>query len=247
MDLTILAETRFWLAAALAVLAGLVRGFSGFGAGMIFVPVASALYSPVLAVPLLFLFDTMTSLPYLIAAFRQCDWRSVLPLTLGATVTVPIGVYVLVVADPIILRWIICLLILGIVGIMATGWRYQRPPSAPYSASVGAVSGFCGGSTSLFGPPVILFWLGGASSPALVRNNILAYFGLIAVVTVASLWHRNLVTLDVTGMAFLFLPVYAIAFFIGSRLFKLASDRFFRLFALALCGATAVVGLPLWS
>jgi len=247
VDLSILAEPRFWLAGGLAVLAGLVRGFSGFGAGMIFIPIASALYSPVLAVPVLFLFDTLTSLPYLIAAFRQCDWRSVLPLTLGATVTVPIGVYVLVVADPIILRWVICLLILVIVGIMATGWRYRRAPSVPYSAGVGAVSGFCGGATSLSGPPVILFWLGGASSPALVRNNILAYFGLIAVVTVVSLWHRALITPEVTGMAALILPAYALAFFVGARLFKLASERFFRIFALTLCAATAIVGLPLWS
>ena len=44
---------------AAAALAGLVRGFSGFGAAMVFVPIAGALYSPEQAVVLLFLTDTV--------------------------------------------------------------------------------------------------------------------------------------------------------------------------------------------
>lgn len=247
MDLTILAETRFWLAAALAVLAGLVRGFSGFGAAMIFVPVASALYSPVMAVPILFVFDTVASLPYLIAAFRRCDWKSVAPLTVGAAVTVPLGVYLLVAADPVIVRWIICVLILLVVGVMATGWRYRRDPGIPFAVTVGAASGLSGGFASLYGPPVILFWLGGLSSPALVRYNIFAFFGLISMVTGVSLWQGGLFTAPVTQMALLYIPAYALAIVVGARLFKAASERFFRLFALALCTATALVGLPVWG
>ncbi len=246
-DLSILSETRFWLAAGMAALAGVVRGFSGFGAAMIFVPVAAALYAPTVAVPAMFIFDTIVSLPFLLAAFRHCDWKSVFPLTLGAAVTVPAGVYLLVVADPVIGRWIICTTILILVGIMATGWRYRRDPGAAYSAGVGAASGLGGGFASLYGPPVILFWLGGASSPALVRYNIFAYFGLIGIVTGASLWWNGLFTAETGQMGLLFVVPYAIAIVVGSKLFSVASERFFRLFALVLCTAAAITSLPLWQ
>src|SRR5882672_12486218 len=52
-----LIDERFAWVAAAAALAGLVRGFSGFGSAMIFVPVASAIYEPRIAVVLLFIFD----------------------------------------------------------------------------------------------------------------------------------------------------------------------------------------------
>ena len=45
----------FLIAAALA--AGLARGFSGFGAALIFVPLASAVVGPQVAVPLLLVVD----------------------------------------------------------------------------------------------------------------------------------------------------------------------------------------------
>ena len=45
------------LLAAAALVAGLARGFSGFGAALVFVPLASALIGPKLASPILVLID----------------------------------------------------------------------------------------------------------------------------------------------------------------------------------------------
>lgn len=74
-----LMDERFAWVAAAAALAGLVRGFSGFGAAMIFVPVAGAIYEPKIAVVLLFIFDGLATAPMLVPAFRRCIWREVLP------------------------------------------------------------------------------------------------------------------------------------------------------------------------
>ena len=40
------ADHRFWVALAIAVLAGVVRGFSGFGSAQIYIPLIAAVYSP---------------------------------------------------------------------------------------------------------------------------------------------------------------------------------------------------------
>src|SRR5690349_10026732 len=90
------AEPRFaWLALA-ALLAGLVRGFSGFGAAMMFMPIASAAYDPVAAIAVLWIIDVLVSLPYLAPQLRRCVWREVIPLVLGAAVALPLGVLILV-------------------------------------------------------------------------------------------------------------------------------------------------------
>ena len=116
-----LIDERFAWVAAAAALAGLVRGFSGFGSAMIFVPVAGAIYEPKIAVVLLFIFDGLITTPMLVPAFRRCVWREVLPLTVGATAAVPIGVHILLVAEPLLLRWMISAMVL--VGVALDGGR----------------------------------------------------------------------------------------------------------------------------
>src|SRR5436189_148985 len=43
---------------------------------------------------------------------------------------------------------------------------------------VGALSGFAGGATTLAGPPIALFWLGGGADVATFRANVIAFFAL---------------------------------------------------------------------
>src|SRR3546814_6767433 len=87
-----LAEDRFlWLAVA-ALAAGLVRGFSGFGAAMVFIPLAGIVVSPQTAVPLLFVADNLATLHITLPSFRRCCWAEILPLTAGATLTVPLEI-----------------------------------------------------------------------------------------------------------------------------------------------------------
>ena len=111
----------FPVLALAAVVAGMVRGFSGFGSAMILVPIASALTDPQTAVVLLIFTDTLLTLPMVIPAGRRCLWREILPLAAGALCTVPLGVHLLLVLDQTLLRWIISLLILVLVGLLASG------------------------------------------------------------------------------------------------------------------------------
>src|SRR5438105_3124014 len=124
-DLAFAAEPRFFLIAAAAVLAGFVRGFSGFGGAMIFVPLASLAYEPKLAIVWAVMADNFVSWPMLPPAFRACRWREILPMAAGAAVGTPLGVQILRTVDPTILRWVLCGAILATVLLLARGVRYQ--------------------------------------------------------------------------------------------------------------------------
>src|SRR3546814_4703 len=149
---------------------------------MVFIPLAGIVVSPQTAVPLLFVADNLATLHITLPSFRRCCWAEILPLTAGATLTVPLGVALLVAVDPQAMRWAISLSILLAVGVLASGWRLKRALSTAGTAAVGGLSGLAGGAAALYGPPLILFWLGGSAGAAQVRDNIYAIFGLLAVV-----------------------------------------------------------------
>ena len=240
-------DPRFWWLATAAVLAGLVRGFSGFGAAMIFLPLAGMAVRPEVAVPLLFVADNLATLHITLPSFRRCCWAEILPLAAGATLTIPLGVAVLVAADPQTMRWAISLLILVAAGVLASGWRLQKALPLYGTAAVGGLAGLAGGAASLYGPPLILFWLGGRSGAAQVRDNIYAVFGLLSVAAGITQWLHGLLTLEVLQVAVLLLPVYVLGTLAGARLFRRASDAQYRWAALGLCGLVAFAGLPLWQ
>ncbi|MGD1876840.1 MAG: sulfite exporter TauE/SafE family protein [Kiloniellaceae bacterium] len=239
-------ERFLWLAGA-AALAGLVRGFSGFGAAMIFLPLAGIVVRPEVAVPLLFVADNLATLHITLPSFRRCCWMEILPLAGGATLTIPLGVALLVSVDPQTMRWAISLLVLLAVGVLASGWRLQRSLPLAGTAAVGGLAGLAGGAASLYGPPLILFWLGGRSGAAQVRENIYAVFGLLSVAAGITQWLNGLLTLAALREALTLLPVYALATVAGARLFRHASDAHYRWAALGLCALVAVAGLPLWQ
>jgi len=240
-------DPRFPALALAALVAGLVRGFSGFGAAMIFVPVAAALYSPQHAVVLLFIADGVVTLPLVLRALKFCAWREVAPLAVGATLAYPAGVKLLLIVDPVPMRWAISLLVLGLVGLLASGWRYGRRPNAPGTLAVGGLAGLAGGSTGIAGPPIVLFWLAGQGMAPTVRANIMVFFGITTVVGGVLYFLAGLFTGPRAVGSLALIPVYTLAIYAGAHAFGLASERLYRRLALGLCALAALVGLPLWS
>jgi uncharacterized membrane protein YfcA len=181
-----LADRRFIAAASVAVLAGILRGYAGFGSALIYVPLVASIYEPRFATVSLILIDQVCVAPYAIGAFRHCKWREVLPAYIAAAVTVPFGIMVQRWSDPVILRWGMAVFVFTFVAIFASGWRYHWQPNAAAAMGAGALSGLAGGATQMSGPPVIFYWLGSPSSAAIMRSNLLAYLLLLGMTLLIS-------------------------------------------------------------
>lgn len=235
-----------WVA-LIALAAGVSRGFTGFGAGMIFIPSVSALYSPPLAIALLFIIDFLGTTPLLLPHFRACNWREVLPLSAAAALAFPFGLYFLTRLDPLLVRWALSLFIAAVVVVMASGWRYRRQPGRALSAGIGTAAGFVSGAIGLGGPLIVLFWLGGQDHAARVRSNIFAFFGLFSIVSGIGYFAEGMLTREVLLGALALLPFYLGPIIIGQRIFHRSSDRVYRQVALGFCGFIALATMPLWQ
>jgi uncharacterized membrane protein YfcA len=243
----VLADRRFVAAAVVSALSGLVRGFSGFGSALIYIPLISAIYEPRIAAVTLLLIDLVSSTPFSVRELSRCNWREVGPITLVAALLAPVGTLVLIFADPIVLRWIICGLVLTLLVILASGWRYHGKPTLPAMAAVGALSGLGSGAVQIAGPPVIVFWLGGRSDARTVRANLMVFFVLMGAASLASYLAQGIVTADTLMLTLCLGAPFVLALWIGVRSFHVASDTTYRRIAYAIVATSALVSLPLFD
>ena len=230
-----------------ALLGGLSRGFSGFGAALVFVPLASAAVGPRAAVPVLALLECVACLVFLPNAWRHAARRDVAVMAAGAVCAVPFGALILAYSDSVALRWGLTGLVLVAVAVLASGWRYRGEGSAPLTASVGVVGGVMSGTAMLGGVPPAVWWLGRRASAVTVRANMNLYFAILTVAVTAAYAWRGLFGWESAWLALAAGLFYAAGLWVGAALFGLASETTFRRVGFGLILAAAVLGMPLWD
>lgn len=241
----VIADPRFPFALAIATLAGLVRGFTGFGSALIYIPLISAAYSPHVAAGTMVLVDTLCSAPFALKVWPQATRREVLPVSAAGILAMPLGVAALIYIDSLVLRWFIAALVLFALVALITGWRYHGKPTVAASLGVGAFAGFGAGAVQIAAPALLVFWLGGQNSAATVRANIMVYFVLQGALSIVAYAVTGLFDVEVLVLALLTGVPFALAMTFGARWFRGTSDGLYRRVAYIIIGFSGVASLPL--
>jgi len=230
-----------------AFLAGLSRGFSGFGAALIFVPLASGLIGPKLATPILAVIDLIFAAHLIPRAWTIGDRREVSVMFLGALVGIPAGTMILRNFDPLTLRWMIAGMATAMFLLILSGWRYHGKPHPSATVAVGAVSGLFGGIAQIGGPPVVSYWLGTGREPARLRANIILFFAASGLFSFISYWWGGLLSEAVVKLSIVAGPGYGIGTYLGTHMFGLANPSTFRMASLVLIALAVATSLPIFG
>lgn len=225
--------------------AGVVRGFSGFGAGLIFMPVASALLDPRLAAVSFLIADAVITAPLIPPAVRRAEWGTVAPAAAAGLLGVPLGTLVLISADVTLLRWALSGLILVLLALLMSGWRYSGPPAWPASLAVGGMAGFLGGVAQVAGPPIVVYWMAGPYPAATIRANLITFFAIATLASATAYFLNGLFSTQSLVMALTIAPIYAVSVWLGARLFREGGERRFRALAYSIIALAAVTSLPI--
>lgn len=242
-----LADCRFWWAAGVAALAGLVRGFAGFGSALIYVPLIAAIYDPRVASVTFLLIDLVCSTPFTVPEFRRCTWRETAPISIAMAVAVPFGTWALLAVDPIYLRWGIAVLVLGLLAVLISGWRFRGEPGMPVAIGVGLFAGFGCGAVQIAGPAVIIYWLSRGSPAAIMRANLMVFFMFTGVAVTISYLLQGVFTKELLALSVLLGIPYMIALGTGAYFFRGTSDKFYRNVAYAIITLAALLSLPIFD
>lgn len=230
---------------AIAFIAGLARGFSGFGSALIFMPLASSIIAPKLTAAVLLIIDFIAAAPLIPNAWKHADRKGVAVMAMGSLIGIPLGTYALTQLDPVTTRWIITTFVLALLVLLISGWRYRGAEHPSLSVGVGALSGFCSGLAQTGGPPIVAYWLGRPISSMVARANIMLFFAFADFFSAASYAVAGLISLDSIKFSLVVGPVYAFGVALGAMLFGRASEQLFRGICYALIALAAIVGLPL--
>lgn len=235
----------FWLSCAVVAVAGMVRGFAGFGSAMVMMPVLAAIHGPAAAVAIALTLEIITSLQLVPRAARLVDWRQIGVLTASACLLTPLGAWILLTLDPAVMRWALSAVVLSAVAILAFGWRYAGKMSLVATSATGAVSGLLNGASSMDGPPVVFYYLAGASAAERIRASLIVYFSIVDIFAILVLTVGGAVTLEMLRQAAMLAVPLVAGIWLGARLFGLASEDFYRRVALVVLVAIAIGGLLL--
>lgn len=235
-----------WLVLAVFI-AGLVRGFAGFGSAMIIMPVASSVLSPVEAIIFLVTAEILGPLPNLPAAWREGRPRDVCVLMSGAVIALPFGIVCLSVIDPFIFGWFISTAVIILLILTASGWRYKGTLTRRLTVLTGALGGFMTGFAGIPGPPVIMLYMASRLPVGMIRANFLLYLLAIDLVLLPVLWLSGLMVWKIALLGLMVGIPNLIANIIGARLFDPQAERLFRNVAYVVIACSAIIGLPLWK
>ena len=230
-----------------AFIAGLARGFSGFGSALIFMPVASAFLTAQVASPVLLLVDLVTTLPLIPGALYYADRREVAWMALGTLIGVPLGTWALAIMNPLAVRWMIIALIVPMLALLMSGWRYPGRTTTVVTTFVGGLSGFFNGVAQVGGPPLVLYWLRDAGKAITMRASVILLFAISNLISIPSYFAGGLWSRTIVGLAVAIGPVYGIGLWLGSHAFRFASEATFRRICYVLIAIAALVSLPVFD
>jgi uncharacterized membrane protein YfcA len=229
-----------------AFLAALVRGFSGFGSALVYMPLAAQFLTPFQALTTIVIFDLMGPLPMVRKASKECEANDLFRLIAGLIVALPLGVYTLTLVPAEAFQYSVSVVAMLALVLFLSGIRYRGELTPPLLYVTGASSGFLHGIAGIPGPPVILLYMASTRPVQIIRANTFLFLFTTDIVMLPSLALFG--RLDPSAMilgAVLIIP-NLIGILVGSRLFRPNHDKTYRTVAYVIIAVAAISGLPIW-
>jgi uncharacterized protein len=231
-----------WLAVACLV-AGFVRGYSGFGFSALLIAASSLVTNPLNFVAVVVILETIMSLQHARGAGPDVDWKRVGWLLGGAAIGLPLGLWILTGVSEDTARAVVSGYVLLMCGVLLAGWRMvSEARSGAANGVAGVISGLAN-APGMGGLPVAAFFAAQPMSASVFRATLIAYFPLLDLYSAPLYWLAGLVSWDTLWASLIALPVTLLGNWLGGRHFFGTDPQEFRRFAIVLLAVLAALGL----
>jgi len=232
---------------AVTLVAGVVYGFAGFGAALIFMPVAVIFLDPPLAVAAFSVSAIISLVTVVPRAWRECDRPATIQLIIAASVTASAGLYGLANFDVTLVRWLVLAVTTITLLALVAGWRRQTEATTQARLGIGGATGLVGGLTGLMGPIVVLFQLSSSDGAGRSRANTIVFLTVTSILLLPLMALQGVLTVASVWLGLILLPAYGIGTLVGQKLFTPGSEGLYRTVAYGIIAAAIILGLPVWE
>lgn len=222
---------------------GFIRGFLGFGSGLITIPILSLMYSPIFAIVFNIIIEIPTTIYLTFVGAKNCKFKEIAPMFFSMMISIPIGTIFLISINEQTIKITMSILVIFFVILIASGWRLKSTITKFILLIGGIISGLMQGLTGMGGPPFATLILSKGDSDKVTRGNILIMSSGIVISAVVSMYYFNLFYKELILTGIITSPIYIIASFIGSRYFNLSGKKYFRIFSLITLALIGIVTL----
>ena len=236
---------NYFLIALVVIFSGFLRGFIGFGSGLLMIPILSYFYSPVFAMVFNIVIEIPATIYLTFVGIKKSNLKEITPMMFTMMLTIPFGTIFLVSVDEQIIKTLMSLLLIFFVILIATGWRIKSTITKYVLVLGGAISGLMQGATGMGGPPYVTVLLSKNDSDDVARANILVITSGLVISAIISLYYFGLFTKDILLTGALSAPIYVFATYIGTKFFNYSGNKYFRnssLIALGVVGLATLIG-----
>jgi uncharacterized membrane protein YfcA len=226
----------------LAGLAAFTQAISGFGFSLLIVPPLAMLLGPKEAVVLGNTMGMVVNAATLARMHDAVDWGLGLRLFAAAAVGMPIGLGVLILVAPAPLQVGISLVVLASTLAMAAGVKIQRP-GLTGDITAGLLSGILNTSTSMSGPPLVIYLQGRGVTPGMFRATLTAFFMASGIMAASLFLLGGRFTGQIALLTLISAPALLGGWLGGHRLFHRLTPAIFRVVVLTVLFSTALIAL----
>ena len=228
---------------AMVFIAGLVRGFAGFGLSAVLMASIVVFVPPVELIPVCFLLEAAASLAMFRGGFRDADRKTAFTLAICSAAGVPLGLAATTSFPPDLSKLLALLMVLTLtvlqlfkINLSLFSTRYALPVT-------GLFAGIVTGLASIGGMVIALYVLASSHKARTMRGSLVLFLFCGMITSVVTLLFFGLLNETAINRGLVFAPVVLAGVFVGSRLFSRSLEHTYKRWCLYLLSALALSGL----
>ena len=222
--------------------AALISSLAGFGFGLLVAPPMALLIGPKDTVVLSNVLSSCLNAAMFARLHAHIEWRIASVLTAGSIAGMPIGLLILVWINPRVLQIVIALTVVLFALLLIRGLRIHGGGLVGDIAT-GMMSGVLNTSTSMSGPPVVLYLQGRGIASNAFRGTLAALFVATSVIAVGLLAAAGRFDREIGGDALIALPSLAVGWMAGNALYSHVDEALFRRLVFAVLFVSAGIAI----
>lgn len=213
---------------SIVLIAAIIRGYSGFGFVAIVVLALSMVLEPTEILPVLMMLEVMASIQMFPQGWKHLDKKRFIWLSLGASVGIPLGIYLLTITPSDTMKIIISSIIMLLALVLMLGIHFKDINRPQINSVVGLIFGLILGTTGVGGLALAAFFMAINLSPHQARAQMIVLFLLADIYFIFLANSHGLVNTETFTRTLIFAIPMGLGVAIGNRLFDLGSQKLFR-------------------
>jgi len=238
-----LSPLELTVSVAVVFVAGMVRGFAGFGLSALVMAGLALIIPPVSLIPVCFMLEGTASMIMIRGGFKNADRKIAYGLAIGSAIGVPFGLLTTMNVSVDTSR----LLALSLILVLAFLQLVKKSPAflatRPGLYITGLVAGFATGIASVGGMVVALYVLAQQAPAARMRASLVLFLFLGLFTSVIWLSLSGMLDALAIKRASFLVPVVIAGVLTGSYLFRPSLEGLYKRFCLVLLIGLAITGL----